>query len=48
MGSEAEQPKVRLGPTGGASISAAVFVFVERGELLLVEVQFPRSERSAP
>lgn len=31
---EAEQPKVRLGRTGGGSISAAVFAFVERGAIL--------------
>jgi len=31
---EAEQPKVRLGRTGGRSISAAVFAFVERGAML--------------
>ena len=31
---EAEQPKVRLGRTGGGSISAAIFAFVERGAIL--------------
>jgi hypothetical protein len=31
---EAELPKVSLGRTGGASISAAVFAFVERGAIL--------------
>ena len=31
---EAEQPKVRLGRTGGGSVSAAVFAFVERGAIL--------------
>jgi hypothetical protein len=34
MVSEAEQPKVRLGRTGGGSISAAVFAFIERGAIL--------------
>lgn len=34
---EAEQPKVRLGRTGGGSISAAVFAFVERGAILRPE-----------
>jgi hypothetical protein len=31
---EAAHPKVRLGRTGGGSISAAVFAFVERGAIL--------------
>jgi len=31
---ESEQPRVRLGRTGGGSISAAVFAFVERGAIL--------------
>jgi hypothetical protein len=31
---EPERPKVRLGRTGGGSISAAVFAFVERGAIL--------------
>ena len=31
---ESKQPKVRLGQTGGGSISAAVFAFVERGAIL--------------
>ena len=34
MAGEAEQPKVRLGRTGGGSIAAAVFAFVERGAIL--------------
>ena len=34
MVGEAEQPKVRLGKTGGGSIAAAVFAFVERGAML--------------
>ena len=34
MVGEAEQPKVRLGRTGGGSISAAVFAFIERGAML--------------
>lgn len=31
---EAQQTKVRLGRTGGGSVTAAVFAFVERGALL--------------
>ncbi len=31
---DSEHPKVRLGRTGGGSISAAVFAFVERGAIL--------------
>jgi hypothetical protein len=31
---EAQQPKVRLGRTGGGSIAAAVFAFIERGAML--------------
>ena len=34
MDRKAEQPKVRLGRTGGGSISAVVFAFVERGAML--------------
>jgi hypothetical protein len=34
LAKEAEQPKVRLGRTGGGSISAAVFAYVERGAIL--------------
>jgi hypothetical protein len=31
---EAEQPKVRLGRTGGGSITAVIFAFFERGAIL--------------
>jgi hypothetical protein len=34
MTGEAQQPKVRLGRTGGGSISAVVFALIERGSIL--------------
>jgi hypothetical protein len=37
MATDAHQPKVRLGRTGGGSVAAAVFAFVERGAMLRPE-----------